>query len=117
MVTIGYVEIINQNLKSEIGFRISRIKGIFEKGYLPNWSEETFKIIKVKNTLPFTYALQDSRGETITGSFYTEELKKTEQEVYRIEKVIRKKKINGIEHALVKWMGYNDKFNEWIPFH
>jgi predicted kinase len=32
-----------------------------------------------------------------------------------IEKVLRKKKINDAEHALVKWMGYSDKFNEWIP--
>jgi len=68
----------------------------------------------VKNTLPFTYTLEDSHGETITGGFYTEELQKTEQEVYRIEKIVRRKK-NGIEHALVKWLGYNDKFNEWIP--
>ena len=35
--------------------------------------------------------------------------KKTSQEVFRIEKVLRKKKINGIEHGLVKWIGYSDK--------
>jgi len=35
--------------------------------------------------------------------------------VFRIEKVIRKKKINGIEHGLVKWLGYDKKFNEWKP--
>ena len=35
--------------------RISRIKGVFEKGYLPNWSEETFIIDKVLNTDPVTY--------------------------------------------------------------
>ena len=28
---------------------------------------------------------------------------------------MRKKKINGIEHGLVKWIGYSDKFNEWVP--
>ena len=41
--------------------------------------------------------------------------KKTNQEEYRVEKVIRKKKIDGVEHAFVKWSGYSDKFNEWIP--
>jgi len=95
--------------------RISRTKAVFEKGYLPNWSEAIYEITEVKPTNPFTYILKDMNGEPIAGSFYTEELQKTNQEVYRIEKIIRKKKINGIEHGLVKWLGYNDKFNEWKP--
>ena len=88
--------------------RIRRTKGIFEKGYLPNWSE-------VKRTDPITYILKDMNGEIITGGFYTEELKKSNQDVVRIEKVMRKKKINGIKHGLVKWLGYDEKFNEWKP--
>ena len=95
--------------------RISRTKAVFEKGYLPNWSEEIYEIIEVKQTNPFTYILKDMNDETIDGSFYGEELQKTNQEVYRIEKVIRKKKINGIEHGLIKWLGYSNKFNEWKP--
>ena len=43
--------------------RISRIKGIFEQGYLPNWSEELFEIVKVKNTNPTTYVLKDANKE------------------------------------------------------
>ena len=95
--------------------RISRIKGIFEQGYLANWSEELFEIVKVKDTNPTTYVLKDSNGEEIGGSFYNEELQKIEQEIYRIEKVIRKKKVKGIQYGLVKWLGYSDKFNSWEP--
>lgn len=95
--------------------RISRIKGLFEKGYLPNWSEEVFEIDAVKYTNPYTYVLKDMNGEIIAGSFYNEELQKIDQDVYRIEKIIRKKKINGVEHGLVKWLGYSNKFNEWKP--
>jgi len=95
--------------------RISRIKADFEKGYLPNWSEEVFTVHKVKKTTPITYRLKDSFGEVLDGSFYNEQLQKTTQEIYRIEKVIRKKKINGVQHGLVKWMGHNKKFNQWIP--
>ena len=95
--------------------RISRIKGIFEHGFLPNWSEQIYKIHKINNSIPVTYILKDLQGELIVGSFYIEELQKTSQEVYRIEKVLRKKKINGIDHGLVKWIGYCDKFNEWLP--
>ena len=66
-------------------------------------------------TTPVTYKIKDSLNEIITGSFYEQELQKTNQEVYRVEKVLRKKKIDGVEYALVKWSGYSDKFNEWIP--
>ena len=95
--------------------RISRIKGIFEHGFLPNWSEQVYKIHAINNSSPITYILKDLQDEIIDGSFYTEELQKTSQEVYRIEKVLRKKKINGVEHGLVKWIGYSDKFNQWLP--
>jgi hypothetical protein len=110
----------NAKAKFKVGdtVRISRMKGTFEKGYLPNWSEELFTVIKVKKTIPFTYQLKDVNGELIKGSFYNEELQKTkqkEQGIYRIEKIIRKKKIDGIQHGLVKWIGYSDKFNTWEP--
>ena len=49
-------------------------------------------------------------GEEIKGSFYEQELQKTEQEVFRIEKVIRRKG----DKSLVKWVGYPMEFNSWI---
>jgi len=104
-------------LKFEVGdqVRISRIKGLFEKGYLPNWSEELYTVYEVRRTTPTTYILKDMNGKIIAGGFYTEELQRSKQEVFRIEKIVRKKKINGIEHGLVKWLGYNKNFNEWKP--
>ena len=95
--------------------RISRIKGIFEQGYLPNWSEELFEVIKVKNTTPPTYILKDWNNQEIGGSFYNEELQRATQEIFRIEKILRKKKVKGVEYGLVKWLGHNDKFNSWEP--
>ena len=49
--------------------RISKYEIFFAKGYVPNWSEEIFVISKIKNTLPWTYAINDLNGEKITGSF------------------------------------------------
>jgi len=95
--------------------RISRIKGLFEKGYLPNWSEALYKIHEIKSSKPVTYVIKDTNDEIISGSFYNEELQKSEQEVFRIEKVLRQKKIKGIQHGFVKWIGYNNTFNQWIP--
>ena len=56
--------------------RICKYKNIFAKGYAPNWSEEVFAINKIKNTIPWTYAINDTNGEKITGSFYEKELQK-----------------------------------------
>ena len=66
--------------------RISKYKNIFAKGYTPNWSEEVFVINKIKNTVPWTYAINDLNGEEITGSFYEKELQKTSQKEFRIKK-------------------------------
>ena len=109
--------LIKNKAKFKVGdkVRVSRIKALFEKGYLPNWSEELYVIDKVLMTIPVTYKLKDLLGERTNGSFYTEDLQKSMQEVYRIEKVIRKKKIDGIQLALVKWSGYSDKHNSWLP--
>ena len=93
--------------------RISKKKKTFEKGFTPNWTEEIFIIEEVKDTKPPTYALQDLKGESIKGSFYEPELQATSQEVFRIEKVVRKRK-DGKE-ALVKWKGYPSSFNSWVP--
>ena len=93
--------------------RISKIKRKFEKGYWPNFTEENFIVRSIQYTNPLTYTLTDLDGEEIKGSFYEQELQKTDQEIFRIEKVIRKD--NKKKQALVKWRGYPEKFNSWIP--
>ena len=80
------------------------------KGYTPNLSEEIFVIKKVKNTVPWTYVINDLNGEEIMGTFYEKELQKTSQEEFRIEKVIRRKG----DKMYVKWKGYDNSFNSWI---
>ena len=93
--------------------RISKYKRkTFDKGYTPNWTEEVFIISEIRPTDPITYKIKDLNGEEIEGTFYREELQKTDQTIYRIEKVIRKTK----DKALVKWKGYPDQFNRWVSF-
>ena len=70
--------------------RISKYTNIFANRYMPNWSE-VFIISKTKNTVPWTYVINDLNGEEIIGSFYEKELLKTNQKKFRIEKVLRKK--------------------------
>ena len=42
----------------------------FAKGYTPNWGKEFFVIKEVKNTVPWTYVVNDANGEEIFGTFY-----------------------------------------------
>ena len=57
--------------------RISKFKNIFAKGYTPNWSTEIFIVVKINDTVPYTYTLKDLNGEEIIGSFYDRELQKS----------------------------------------
>ena len=71
-------EINDENPKFKVGgiVRISKYKNIFTKGFTrnSNWSEEDFVIIKVRNTVPWTYVISDLKGEEIIGTFYEKEL-------------------------------------------
>ena len=101
-----------KNPKFKVGdhVQISKYKNIFAKGYAPNWLEEIFVINKIKNKVPWTYAINDLNGEEITGSFYEKELQKTDQKEFRIEKIHRRKG----DKLYVKWKGYNNSANSWI---
>ena len=72
-------EINDKEPQFEIGdiVRISKYQNIFEKGYTPNWSEEDFMIKKIQNTVPWTYVIDDLKGEEIVGTFYEKEFHKT----------------------------------------
>ena len=96
--------------------RITIKKSIFEKGATVSWTEEIFTITEVLDSRPTTYLLQDLEGEKLEGAFYREQLQKTSQEIFRIERIIRRKtNKNGQKLMLVKYFGYPDKFNAWIP--
>lgn len=90
--------------------RITKKKGVFEKGYTPRWTEEVFTVTSLQYTDPPTYKISDYNNEEIQGTFYEQELQKTSQEVYRIEKVIKRRG----NKSLVKWKGYPESFNSWI---
>ena len=110
---IGFKKEVNdKNPKFKVGdhVRISKYKNIFAKGYILNWSEERLIIKKIKNTVPWTYVLNDLNGEEIIGTFYENELQKTNQNEFRIAKVIKKK----FDKLYVKWKGYDNSFNSWI---
>lgn len=96
--------------------RISTKRGTFQKGYTAGFSEELFCVASVSTANPVTYKLRDYNGEKIGGIFYTEELSRVRNpsDVWKIETILDRRRQRGRDQVLVKWMGYDTDFNEWI---
>ena len=60
--------------------------------------------------MPWTYVISDLNDNEIIGTFYGKELQKTNQQEFRIEKIIKKKG----DKLCVKWKGCDSSFNSWI---
>ena len=108
------------NFKFQVGdqVRVSRIKGKFEQGYLQNWSEEVFVVVQCVGRSPPVYRLRDCSGEDVQGVFYTAELQKVhkaEDAYFKIQKILKSRKVKGKTSYFVKYKGYPEKFNAWVP--
>ena len=65
-------EVNDKDPKLQVGDRVkmSIYKNIFVKGHAPNWSEEVFVIITIKNAVSWTYVINDLNSEETIGTFY-----------------------------------------------
>ena len=75
--------------------RLSKVKRHFDKGYLPNFTEEVFKVTQVikKHGKPTQYKVTDYNGHELEGAFYAAEIQKIEQpSTYMIETILGKRK-------------------------
>ncbi|GFU38500.1 uncharacterized transposon-derived protein F54H12.3 [Nephila pilipes] len=97
--------------------RISKAKKAFQRGYLPGWSDEVFRVSKVYSAYPTTYELQDLKAEAIKGRFYAEELQKISKrsdDYWHIERVLKTKGRGRNIEYYVKWKGFDNRFNSWV---
>ncbi|CAB3987965.1 uncharacterized transposon-derived [Paramuricea clavata] len=116
--TLKYVEIIQKLFNIGDQVRISKARRTFKKGYLPNWTEEVFTITKRVLRRPPVYKIADFDDDELKGTFYEQELQrvnKTDSDFYRVEEVLRSRMRNKRKEYFVKWRGYPDKFNSWVP--
>ena len=87
-----------------------------EKSYYPLWTDKVYKIEKIFNKPIKPVYKVSSEGQTVKRLYYPEEIQKVGKDpVYRIEKIIQKRQRQGIPEVLVKYIGYPDEFNQWIP--
>ena len=84
--------------------RISLNKNIFGKSYETNWTEEIFVIYDIRySNVPYYY-LKDLNDEKLDGTFYEQELQKTNLTLCIFEKIIKTKN----DKLFVKWRGYDN---------
>ena len=100
--------------------RINKTKRTFDKGYLPNWTTELFKITRVVQSSPVTYKVKDLANEPIQGTFYAKELQRIkDDDLYDIDSVVdrRSRRLAGkiVKEVKVHWSGYPSSFDSWIP--
>jgi hypothetical protein len=89
----------------------------FKKGHTEQFTGEMFKVRRIVNNLPITqYEVENYAGtETIRGLFYDSEMQLCSNPVFKIEKVIKRRRLkNGKVLSLVKWLHFGDEHNEWI---
>ena len=72
--------------------------------------DENLQISKIQLKIPVIYKISDYNGEETQGSFYEQELQKTKQDIFRIERIIKQQG----NKSLVKWFGYHDSFNSCV---
>ena len=104
--------------KFEVGnlVRISYLRHSFMREYEQKWTEEIFRVAKryARDGLPI-YKLKEYDNEPVEGTFYEQELQLVrEPKVYRIEKVLRTRKVKGKKQHLVRWIGWSSKYDSWI---
>lgn len=88
----------------------------FQRGYYPQWTDESFIVTdKITGRKRPTYKLKDQLGTKIKRKIYPEQIQKIDTNIYRIEKVLKRKKINNVLHYYVKWQGYPSSSNQWVP--
>jgi len=96
--------------------RIAKQKGKFSRGYNEQTTHEIFKIdrIDVAKKIPLYHLVEYNGREQIMGGFYEFELTPVNTEIFRIERIIRRRRFQGKNQLYVKWKGFSDQYNEWI---
>jgi hypothetical protein len=103
------------NVGDKVHIAAARTK--FTKGYVPTFKKEVFKVKYRTRTIPPRYKLVDLKRRDVAGTVYEAEIQKVKYDkgLYRLEKVLRRRTRDKEREALVKWQGYGEDFNSWIP--
>jgi hypothetical protein len=102
--------------------RLSRWKGTFEKGYVPNWGREHFRVADMRpprrGCIPRAVCkLKDMLSEDIQGACYPEEIQPVPEaasHTIEVEHILRQRRVGKHTEHLAKFKGWPYKFNRWL---
>ncbi len=103
--------------KLEIGENVRKKYnlGPFDKSFYPNWTDEIFKIEKkTDDSVKPLYNIKDGRDNVSEIRYYPEELQRVKENLYRVEKIIKTRIIDGKKQSLIKWLNYPSSYNSWV---
>lgn len=107
--------------KFDIGdrVRLSRYKSAFERAYDQKWTDEIYTIIsKALNQSIPQYKVKTWDNKPVVGKFYEKEMEKIrvdQDTLYTVEAVLKKEKQKGVHGFWVKWVGWGEEYNSWVP--
>ena len=99
--------------------RLSKKAETFKKGYTPGWTEEVFVISRKIPGYPPQYKIEEWDGTPVEGSFYEQELQRVDvnaTDLFRIDSIVKRRYPRGRDpEVLVRWRGWPEKYDSWIP--
>lgn len=98
--------------------RVSKLKWTFQRAYDETWSREIFVVDSRSNENGLNqYVIKDLMDDVIEGRFYEQEMQRViydENQLWNIEKVLKRRRRGGENEEFVKFQGWPKKFNQWI---
>lgn len=98
--------------------RISHLKHTFQHEYDQKWTGEIFVIThRFRRQGIEVYRLKDYADESISGTFYAQELQKVnkkEDTVWKVDNILKERTRKGEKEVLVSWYQWPLKYNSWI---
>ncbi|XP_067650417.1 uncharacterized protein [Haliotis asinina] len=126
-----YVKPLLKQLKSKTNYHVKKFKykvgdhvripylrKPFTKELALKRTQELFKVAHrfKRQEIPL-YKLKDVHDEMIKGTFYTSQLQKVnkgEDIEWQVEKILKRKRMNGKTFALVWWLGWPSSFDSYV---
>ena len=63
------------------------------------------------------YEIKSLLNKPIIGTFYEKELEKViidDKTEYKIDKIIKEEKMNGVDGFIIQWLGWGKAHNSWV---
>jgi hypothetical protein len=89
--------------------------GVFDKGYYPNWSDQLYNVTAdINEPVKPLYKIKDQAENELNNRMYPEQIQVVTENIYRIEKILKRRHVNGKKQLYIKWLNYPSTFNSWI---